>query len=184
MYDGLLGFCTRCGCGLKGGEARCPECGAWLDSEASRAEAERVASLCARQLKVAAVILLACAAVAVAFGAVARADPERLAGFVVEGPLPSWLVGGSWSTVGEASVALEASATSLLLSGVCGAASAVLTLIGRRYWVVVALCSVAIVAGPSGLIWLFAEFLAFWTVMSARYGFKEYGLRVRRRSGG
>lgn len=177
MDDGSLGFCTHCGRRLNGGEARCPECGAWLDSAASRAEAERIRALYGRQLRVASSILLVCSVLVLALGIASRLWPDELADALEGLAVPTWAVGGYWDA-GEAAEHLRNASLSLTVSGVCGLGAGVLTALRRHYWAAMILCSVFIIAGPSGIVWLFLEFLAFWLIMSARYGFEEYGSRI------
>lgn len=178
MDDGSLGFCTHCGCRLKGGEPRCPECGAWLDTAASRAAAERIGAVYVRQLRIASVILLVCSAIALAFGIASRLWPDELADALEGLAVPTWAVGGYWDE-GEGAEYLRNASLSLIVSGVCGLGAGALTAARRRYWIAICLCSVSIIAGPSGIVWLFLEFLAFWMMMNARYGFREYEGRSR-----
>lgn len=174
MDDGSLGFCTHCGRRLNGGETRCPECGAWLDSVASRAEAERVRALYGRQLRIASAIMLVCSVLVLAYGAASYLWSDELADAINRGTVPTWAVGGYWDSDEDAADYLHGAALSCILSGICGLGAGVLTALRRRYWVAMALCSVFIIAGPSGIVWLFVEFLAFWMLMNARYGFREY----------
>lgn len=174
MDDGSLGFCTHCGRRLNGGETRCPECGSWLDSAASRAEAERVRALYGRQLRIASAIMLACSVLVLMYGTASYLWSDELADALNRGTVPTWAVGGYWDSDEDAAEYLHSAALSCILSGACGLGAGVLTALRRHYWAAMGLCSVFIIAGPSGIVWLFVEFLAFWMLISARYGFREY----------
>lgn len=167
-------FCTRCGCIAEDGATRCPECGAWLDGAAARAELERIRTLYGRQLRRACIIMLVYSVPVLMLGTVCLVSTDALADAVAGSSSLRYLLGESWDTAADAASGLRGMAPELVISGVCGLGCAVLVGLRRRFWIAMLLCSVSIIVGPSGILWLFLEFLAFWMIMSARYGFREY----------
>jgi|GEM_PF-1263158 len=170
-------FCSNCGASFSAETKYCPECGnrvPGMDPKAVEADREVIRESVKVRTKWAGYIMLIYGIPLLCLGLYYFIDAQGIVDMLGENSAIVEQMNELGITKSEVEEYLIYFGSAWIIAGVAGIVSSVLCFKRTHYYFALSLCAISALFAASGLFMLLLGIMAFWMILTSKYGFKEY----------